>query len=150
INSPITGASREFSNSKYVSTNLSNAHGLKIKVVSESAYDSKDQSPFSVVVKKGSPVKAAKDLNGKKIAVNTRNNIVHVGVMEWMEQKGGDPKTAQFVELPFPQMPAALTQGQVDAIAPTEPFVTVSTSQDGQILANYFAEIRDNVAIAGF
>ena len=47
-------------------------------------------------------------------------------------------------------VPAALTQGQVDAIAPTEPFVTVSTSQDGQILANYFAEIRDNVAIAGF
>ncbi|TMF66526.1 MAG: hypothetical protein E6I20_03985 [Chloroflexi bacterium] len=146
----ITGGSLDFGISNYVSTILSNAQGLKIKVFSDSAYDSKDHSPFSVVVKKGSPVKAAKDLNGKKIAVNTRNNIVHVGVMEWMEQKGGDPKTAQFVELPFPQMPAALTQGQVDAIAPTEPFVTVSTSQDGQILANYFAEIRDNVAIAGF
>ena len=146
----ITGGSLDFGISNYVSTILSNAQGLKIKVFSDSAYDSKDHSPFSVVVKKGSPVKAAKDLNGKKIAVNTRNNIVHVGVMEWMEQKGGDPKSAQFVELPFPQMPAALTQGQVDAIAPTEPFVTVSTSQDGQILANYFAEIRDNVAIAGF
>ena len=146
----ITGGSLDFGISNYVSTILSNAQGLKIKVFSDSAYDSKDHSPFSVVVKKGSPIQAAKDLNGKKIAVNTRNNIVHVGVMEWMERKGGDPKSAQFVELPFPQMPAALTQGQVDAIAPTEPFVTVSTSQDGQILANYFAEIRDNVAIAGF
>jgi NitT/TauT family transport system substrate-binding protein len=146
----ITGGSLDFGISNYVSTILANAQGLKIKVFSDSAYDSKDHSPFSVVVKKGSPIKGAKDLNGKKIAVNTRNNIVHVGVMEWMERKGGDPKTAQFVELPFPQMPAALSGGQVDAVAPTEPFVTVSTSQDGQILANYFAEIRDNVAIAGF
>jgi NitT/TauT family transport system substrate-binding protein len=146
----ITGGSLDFGISNYMSTILSNAQGLKIKVFSDSAYDSKDHSPFSVVVKKGSPVKAAKDLNGKKIAVNTRNNIVHVGVMEWMELKGGDPKTVQFVELPFPQMPAALSQGQVDAIAPTEPFVTVSTTQDGQILANYFAEIRDSMAISGF
>ncbi len=146
----VVGGSLDFGISNYVSVIVATGQGLKLKVFSDSAYGTKDHPPFSIVVKKGSPIKTAKDLNGKKIAVNTRNNIVHVAVMEWMDRNGGDPKTAQFVELPFPQMPPALSQGQVDAIAPTEPFVTVSTSQDGQILANYLTDLRDPVAIAGF
>src|SRR3989475_5538779 len=57
----ITGGSLDFGISNYMSTILANAQGLKIKVFSDSAYDSKDHPPFSVVVKKGSPVQAAKD-----------------------------------------------------------------------------------------
>src|SRR3989441_1625746 len=146
----IVGGSLDFGISNYVSVIVANGQGIKIKAFSDSAYGSKASPPFSIIVKKGSPLKVAKDLNGKKVAVNTRNNIVHVGVMEWMDRNGGDPKTVQFVELPFPQMPPAITQGQVDAAAPTEPFVTVATSQDATVLANYLTDLRDNVAIAGF
>ncbi|HEV8654471.1 MAG TPA: ABC transporter substrate-binding protein, partial [Candidatus Limnocylindria bacterium] len=106
--------------------------------------------PFAIIVKKGSAIKTAKDLNGKKVAVNTRNGIVHVGVMEWIERNGGDPATVQYVELPFPQMPPAITNGTVDAAAPTEPFVTVSTAQDASVLSYYLTDLRDNCAIAGF
>ena len=101
-------------------------------------------------MKKGSAIKTAKDLNGKKVAVNTRNGIVHVGVMEWIERNGGDPTTVQYVELPFPQMPPAITNGSVDAAAPTEPFVTVSTSQDASVLSYYLTDLRDPCAISGF
>ncbi len=146
----ITGGSLDFGISNYVSTILANAQGLKTKVFSDSAYGSKASPPFAIVVKKGGPITAGKDLSRAKIAVNTRNNIVHIGVMEWMERNGGDPKTATFVELPFPQMPAAISQGAVDAAAPTEPFVTVATSQDAVVLANYLTDLRDPVAIAGF
>src|SRR5712691_10984751 len=146
----IVGGSLDFGISNYVSTILANAQGLKIKVFSDSAYGSKASPPFAIVVRKGGPITAGKDLSRAKIAVNTRNNIVHIGVMEWMERNGGDPKTATFVELPFPQMPAAISQGAVDAAAPTEPFVTVATSQDAVVLANYLTDLRDPVAIAGF
>ncbi|HEV8470060.1 MAG TPA: ABC transporter substrate-binding protein [Candidatus Limnocylindria bacterium] len=146
----IVGGSLDFGISNYVSVIVANGQGIKIKAFSDSAYGSKASPPFAIIVKKGSAIKTAKDLNGKKVAVNTRNGIVHVGVMEWIERGGGDPKTVQYVELPFPQMPPAITQGQVDAAAPTEPFVTVSTSQDASVLSYYLTDLRDNCAIAGF
>ncbi len=146
----IVGGSLDLGISNYVSVIVANGQGIKIKALSDSAYGSRASPPFAIIVKKGSPIKTAKDLNGKKVAVNTRNGIVHVGVMEWIERNGGDPKTVQYVELPFPQMPPAITQGQVDAAAPTEPFVTVSTSQDAAVLSYYLTDLRDNCAIAGF
>lgn len=146
----IVGGSLDFGISNYVSVIVANGQGIKIKAFSDSAYGSKASPPFAIIVKKGSAIKTAKDLNGKKVAVNTRNGIVHVGVMEWIERGGGDPASVQYVELPFPQMPPAITNGTVDAAAPTEPFVTVSTSQDASVLAYYLTDLRDNCAIAGF
>jgi NitT/TauT family transport system substrate-binding protein len=146
----IVGGSLDLGISNYVSVIVANGQGIKIKALSDSAYGSKASPPFAIITKKGSLIKSAKDLNGKKVAVNTRNGIVHVGVMEWIERNGGDPASVQYVELPFPQMPPAITNGSVDAAAPTEPFVTVSTSQDAQVLSYYLTELRDNCAIAGF
>jgi len=127
----IVGGSLDFGISNYVSVIVANGQGIKIKAFSDSAYGTKASPPFAIIVKKGSSIKTAKDLNGKKVAVNTRNGIVHVGVMEWIERNGGDPSTVPYVELPFPQMPPAITSGSVDAAAPTEPFVTVSTPSPG-------------------
>ena len=146
----IVGGSLDFGISNYVSVIVANGQGIKIKAFSDSAYGSKASPPFAIIVKKGSAIKTAKDLNGKKVAVNTRNGIVHVGVMEWIERNGGDPATVQYVELPFPQMPPAITNGSVDAAAPTEPFVTVSTSQDATVLSYYLTDLRDPCAISGF
>lgn len=146
----ITGGSLDLGISNYVSVILAAAQGLDIKVISDSAYEGKAKPAHAIIVKKGGPIKSARDLNGKKVAVNTRNNIVHLGFMEWVERNGGDAKSLQFVELPFPQMPAALSQGQIDAAGIVEPFVTVATSGDAQILAPYFAELRDPMAVAGF
>ena len=39
----------------------------------------------------------------------------------WLRQQGADPRRVSFVEVPFPQMPAALAQSRVDAIGPAEP-----------------------------
>jgi len=146
----IVGGSLDFGISNYVSVIVANGQGIKIKAFSDSAYGSKASPPFAIIVKKGSAIKTAKDLNGKKVAVNTRNGIVHVGVMEWIERNGGDPATVQYIELPFPQMPPAITNGSVDAAAPTEPFVTVSTSQDASVLSYYLTDLRDPCAISGF
>jgi NitT/TauT family transport system substrate-binding protein len=146
----IVGGSLDFGISNYVSVIVANGQGIKIKAFSDSAYGTKASPPFSIIVKNGSPIKTAKDLNGKKVAVNTRNGIVHVGVMEWIDRNGGDAKSVQYVELPFPQMPPAITSGAVDAAAPTEPFVTVATAADATVLSNYLTDLRDPCAISGF
>ena len=62
----------------------------------------------AIQVLKDSPIKSAKDLEGKTVAVNTLNNIVHLMAMAWIDKNGGSSSKVKFVEIPFPQMEAAL------------------------------------------
>ncbi|MEU0117194.1 ABC transporter substrate-binding protein [Streptomyces bobili] len=75
----------------------------------------------AVTVKKGSALKSAKDLEGKKVAINTLRNINETAVRASVRKAGGDPDEVTFVELPFDQMPAALDGGRIDAAMVVEP-----------------------------
>jgi len=66
-------------------------------------------------VLKNGPIKTAKDLAGKIVAVNGLNNISSVSVQAWVDKNGGDWKSVKFAEMPFPQMPDAVRSGRVDA-----------------------------------
>jgi len=80
---------------------------------------------FGVQVAADSPIKSAKDLNGKTIASNTLRNIIHVAGQHWIDNNGGDSSKVKWVEIPFPQMEPALVQKRIDAFVAVEPFVTV-------------------------
>jgi NitT/TauT family transport system substrate-binding protein len=67
-----------------------------------------------LAVKADSPIKTAKDFNGKIIAVIGLNNIADIAAREWIDKNGGDSKTVKSVELPFSTMKAALEAGRVD------------------------------------
>jgi NitT/TauT family transport system substrate-binding protein len=69
-----------------------------------------------VVVRDKDPIKSAKDLAGKRIAADLINSVNYLHLHEWMQKAGADPKSAQFMEIPFPQMPDALFQNRVDAV----------------------------------
>jgi ABC-type nitrate/sulfonate/bicarbonate transport system substrate-binding protein len=45
---------------------------------------------------------------GKKVSVNTLKNLPEVAVRNSLEKAGVDPSTVEFVEIPFPDVPAAL------------------------------------------
>ena len=69
----------------------------------------------AVLVNKDSTLQSPKDLAGKKVAINSLNNIGDTTIRNAVEKDGGDPSKIQFVELPFPEMPAQLAAGNVDA-----------------------------------
>jgi NitT/TauT family transport system substrate-binding protein len=54
----------------------------------------------------------------------------------WVDGNGGDAKTLKFVELPFPQVAAAVTNGTVDAGLIPEPFL--SSAVEGGLRAMQF------------
>jgi NitT/TauT family transport system substrate-binding protein len=91
----------------------------------------------AIIVAKVSPVNRAKDLEGKTVAVNTLNNIVHLMALAWVDKNGADSRKIKFVELPFPQMGAALDAGRVDAISVHEPFATASLEKGATRLLAY-------------
>jgi len=57
----------------------------------------------------------AKDLAGKRIAVNTLKNIGDTTVRQSVRQAGGNPAHIRFEPMPFAAMPGAVQSGQVDA-----------------------------------
>ncbi|KPI14695.1 ABC-type transporter, periplasmic subunit family 3 [Actinobacteria bacterium OK074] len=102
----------------------------------------------AIVVKKGSSITSAKDLAGKKVAVNTLKNINDTAVRESVRKAGGDPSKVRFVELAFDQMPAALDKGQVDAALAVEPALATIKSQGGTEIASSYVDVAKDLTVA--
>lgn len=71
---------------------------------------------------------------GKKIAINTLGNLGELAVRWALTEAGVDPDSVQLVEIPFPDMGAALESGNVDVIWAVEPGVTVAKSVLGAVV----------------
>jgi NitT/TauT family transport system substrate-binding protein len=108
--------------SNWVSVFLAKSRGIDLTVIADG---DKARPGFSAVyVMPNSPIKKPADLAGKKIAVNTLNNIGGLVISAVLKDQGVDPKSVKFVEVGFPDMGAALQRGDVDAIWVVEPFTT--------------------------
>ena len=142
----------QFAFGNVTSVLLAASQGLPLRVVAEGNSSTGDpETDFSaVVVAADSPVQSAADLAGRTVAVNNLRNIGEVTIRKAVEDAGGDPGSINFVELAFPDMPAAVTGGDVDAAWVVEPFVTVATGQGARkVLAN-FAEAVDDLTVATY
>ncbi|WP_406005762.1 ABC transporter substrate-binding protein [Streptomyces sp. NBC_00637] len=102
----------------------------------------------AITVKKGSALKSAKDLEGKKVAINTLKNINETAVRESVRKAGGDPDKVKFVELAFDQMPAALDSGQIDAAMVVEPALATVKSQGATEIASPLVDVAPNLTVA--
>lgn len=121
----VTG-SMQFATSNPVSLLQAREEGLDVRVVGHwtSTQAEGDVDVNGVVAHRDSGVTSAAGLAGKRIAVNTLNGMGQLTIDEAIRQDGGDPAGVSYVELPFPDMPAALEGGNVDAVWVPEPFLT--------------------------
>ncbi len=142
----------QFGFSNMVSLLLASGNGLPLKVVCNGNNSTGvDGSDFAaLMVKADSPIKTAADLAGKTVAANTLKNIVDTSVRASVRKAGGDPKAVKFVELPFPQQPAALQSGQVDAIFVVEPFQQAVLAQGGRKIASSYVDAAPNLVVATY
>jgi NitT/TauT family transport system substrate-binding protein len=126
--------------------------------------DTPDYSQLLVL--NDSPFETMADLSGRRVAINTLRNALEIVVRESVDQAGGDHESIQFVEIPFPDMAAALEAGEVDAIQHNEPFQTILQETGtvrtlgqpfvdaaaGEVLAFYFvkADAAESDLAVGF
>ena len=130
---------------------LAASQNLPLRIIAEGNSSTGDPATdFSgVVVPSGSPIQSAKDLAGKTVAVNNLKNIGEVTIRNAVEKDGGDAKSVKFVELNFPDMPAAVANHQVDAAWVVEPFLTASTAQGARNVSSNFTTIP-NLTVATY
>jgi NitT/TauT family transport system substrate-binding protein len=140
----------QFGFSNMTSLMLAQTNGVPVKAiangVASTGVSGKDFG--ALVVKKGSTLKSAKELEGKKVAVNTLKNINETAVRESVRKAGSDPDKVKFVELAFDQMPAALDKGQVDAAMAVEPALTTMLNQGAQQIAWPLVDVAPNLTVA--
>jgi len=142
----------QFGFSNVISLMLAQSEGLPVKVVSNgnnsTGVDGKDFA--GLMVKGDSPIKSPKDLEGKTVAANTLQNIVDTSVRASVRKDGGDPSKVKFVALPFPEQPAALASGQVDAVFVVEPFQQAVLAEGGRKIASSYVDAADNLTVAAY
>jgi NitT/TauT family transport system substrate-binding protein len=113
--------------SNTVSIIIAHAKGFDFTFVTPGALEEEGgHRTHSLLVPSNSQIKQIADLAGKVVAINTLGNVNELSIMALAEQYGIDMKTIRLVEIPFPDMEAALKNNSVDAALVAEPFVTLS------------------------
>jgi NitT/TauT family transport system substrate-binding protein len=109
------------------------AQEVPIKVVtsSDDAARTEKDDWQTLVVPKGSPIKGVEDLPGQTIAVNALRGLAEVVISRSLEKQGVDYREVKLLEVPFPEMPAALSEKRVDAALLTEPFLSAVLAEGG-------------------
>jgi len=140
----------QFGFSNTTSLLVAQSKNVPVKVVANGVASTAEEGAdfCGITVKKDSPIKSADQLEGKKVAVNTLNNICDTSIRESIRKAGGDPSKVEFVEMPFDQMPAALDKGQVDGACTPEPALATVKAAGGRSIASNFYDVDPNLTVA--
>jgi NitT/TauT family transport system substrate-binding protein len=121
-----------------------NSKGVQVKCVSsvdgnEPSSDANDSTVL--VAAKGSGITSIKDLAGKNVAEVQLTSLNSLAVEVLAKRAGIDPASVHLIAMPFPQMPAALAQGRVQAAVIVAPFASTALAEGAVTL------IHPNVAL---
>ena len=110
----------------YVPAMSARSKNLPLKLVAnaDNGAEQAEEEWTVIVVAEDSPIRDVEDLAGKTIAVNALKGVGEVVIKAALEKRGVDPDSIELLEVPFPEMPAALERDRVDAIWAPEPFLT--------------------------
>jgi NitT/TauT family transport system substrate-binding protein len=83
---------------------------------------------IALIVSADSPIRTAKDLEGKTIASTTLQDSNTIATLLWLQQRGVDTSTLKAVEVPAAASLAALEQNRITAATIYEPFYSAFQS----------------------
>jgi len=120
--------------------------GLDLVVLAGGGYYTKGMEDVAIMVRPDSPIKTAKDFEGKRVSTPGLNAFLHVLFRKWMMENGGDYKKVTFTENAFAQSIDVLRAGQVDGILAVQPFLSRALeTQTGRVVAYYIAALEGEV-----
>jgi len=119
------------------------AQDLGVVIVGDYADSLADGTDVNAVVTSAdSGITRPADLAGKKVSVNTIGAAGDLTIRKAVQDDGGDPSTIEFVEVAFPDVPAQLEAGTMDAAWAPDPFRGIVVGGGGtSVLQPYQATI---------
>ena len=131
---------------------IASSKGLPLQIISQGVLggSSPKQAWDAVLVKKGSSITSPKGLEGKTVAVNTLQNVGPLTINTTLKQQGVDYTKVKYTEVEFPDMPAALESGRVDAAWMVEPFVSQAKAAGATALLTPYESTAPKLTVATY
>jgi NitT/TauT family transport system substrate-binding protein len=128
------------------------ARGAPVKLIASGALYRPEAPTTAIVAAPGKRITRARDLMGKKIAIDARTTIAHVGLLAWLKRSGMSESDVTLVEFRgFAPILGPLRRGQVDAAVLPEWYFTRATQRGSRRIATIFdATCRTDCLITGW
>lgn len=118
----------DFSSATWANVLSAVSQGLEIQVVREGT-DSSKEGINGMIAKEGSGLEGPEDLRGQTISVNTLQSATELQIRDCLDSAGVGPDEYELVEVPFPEVGAAVSQGRIAAGFVPEPFITIGEAE---------------------
>ena len=146
----VAGNALEVGISNTANLAVSIAHGAPFTIIAAAGLYTAKNPTTALVVAKDSPVKSARDLVGKVVAVTALKDLTEVGVRAWLDKNGVDPRTVRFVESQMALMPPALARGTYDAGLVGEPYLSAEVGKSLRVLGDPYSVLAPQFLISNF
>lgn len=124
----LAGGSLEIGKASALSVVTAHAKGLPFTIIGSIATYSSSDPDFGLIVMADSPIKTAADLAGKTLAAVSLQDMSTIATYAWLSQRGVDPTSLHFIEMPASATLAAMEQGRVTGSTIYEPMLSAATS----------------------
>lgn len=128
----LLGGSADFGAGSLFPVYAAYTHGVPLRIVAPISIYESTHADSVLLVQKDSPIKTARDLNGKTMGGDTPTDIYVAATRAWVDLHGGDGKSLHAIELKPSEQLAALEAGRIDATVLKAPYMTVGV-QSGKL-----------------
>jgi len=139
----LQGGAIQIAQSNVLSEIQGAAHGLAVPCFAGAFALTPAGSFLPLVASAKSGITRPAQLAGKTIAVNATGGVNQLLADAWLAQQGVSYKSVHYIGMGFPDMPAAISAGRVDAAVSVEPFGTEMRHQGATLLSGY---LESNIA----
>lgn len=147
----VAGGAVDVAKSSMMALIAAHAHGVPIQLVAPGSYYTSDAPIAELIVAKNSPIRGAKDFNGKIVAGAALKDVKAIATAAWIDQHGGDSRAVRFVEVPTSAIIPALESGRIDAATVLNPTLhDALASGKARILAPSFSAIANRWLITAW
>ena len=133
----------------YVSFFEAQAHGTFPVEILAPATDCTPDT-FGVVAMPSSGISKPADLAGKTIAVNLTQNIQTLATSSALSADGVTASSVHYVQIPFPDMVAALKANRVNAVSVVEPFMSAALAAGGKVVTSTCSGSMADFPLSGY
>ena len=149
VQAAIAGGSFQIGDTNILSLAAAKQHGQSITVIAPGAQYTAAVPTSLLVVLPDSPIRSAKDLNGRTVTGISVGGLDQLYIDAWIDKNGGDIGSVKYVELPPSAMVPSLLAGRVDAASLSEPFLDLERSKL-RVLARDVEAVAPNIMITAW
>lgn len=125
-------------------------HGIPLTYIAgANLFDASDPD-IGLCVAKDSPLRVPRDFEGRTIAVGGLKDGTDLALHAYLITNKVDVSNIHIIEMPFPEMAAALEHGTVDGAMIVEPFFTVALQNGARMFANAEAFVAPRLLAGGW